>query len=144
MGWTLDQLVEGKARLLMKGIPKKEAEVVRMKQEVMALKQQAVRDETESRQMLGESRQEVDKMTAEFFAGARHWGEVKARLKNKEMEVARLRSKLETFELDEAVEVEGGEERRLSIEITIFDSVVGKIIGRGGENIRRIREVSQV
>ena len=147
MGWTLDQLVEGKARLLMKGIPKKEAEVVRMKQEVMALKQQAVRDETESRQMLGESRQRVDKVTAEFFAGARHWGEVKARLKNKEMEVARLRSKMETFELDEAVEVdevEGGEERRLSIEITIFDSVVGKIIRRGGENIRRIREVSQV
>jgi len=57
-----------------------------------------------------------------------------------------MRSKLETFELDEAVEadeVEGGEERRLGIEITIFNSVIGAIIGRGGENIRRIREVSQ-
>ena len=56
-------------------------------------------------------------------------------------------SELETFELDEAVEadeVEGGEERRLGIEITIFNSVIGAIIGRGGENIRRIREVSQV
>jgi len=146
MGWTRDQLVEAKARLLKKGIPKKEAEVARLKQEVMTLRQQAVRDETEVRQLLGESKQEVDKVTAEFFAGARYWGEVKGRLKKKEAEVARLRSKLETFELDEAVEadeVEGGEERRLSIEITIFNSVIGAIIGRGGENIRRIREVSQ-
>ena len=147
MGWTRDQLVEAKARLLKKGIPKKEAEVARLKQEVMTLRQQAVREETEVRQLLGESKQEVDKVTAEFFAGARYWGEVKGRLKKKEAEVARLRSKLETFELDEAVEadeVEGGEERRLSIEITIFNSVIGAIIGRGGENIRRIREVSQV
>ena len=147
MGWTLDQLVEAKARLLRKGIPKKESEVARLKQEVAALRQQAVRDDAEARLMLGESRQQVDKVTSEFFAGARNWGEVKGRLKKKEGEVARLRSKLETFELDEAVEaeeVEGGEERSLSIEITIFNSVVGAIIGRGGENIRRIKEVSQV
>jgi len=146
MGWTLDQLVEAKARLLRKGIPKKESEVARLKQEVAALRQQAVRDDAEARLMLGESRQQVDKVTSEFFAGARNWGEVKGRLKKKEEEVARLRSKLETFELDEAVEaeeVEGGEERSLSIEITIFNSVVGAIIGRGGENIRRIKEVSQ-
>ena len=61
MGWTLDQLVEVKTRLLMKGIPKKEAEVARLKQEVMALKQEAEREETEARQVLGESRQELDK-----------------------------------------------------------------------------------
>ena len=90
----------------------------------------------------------VDKVTAEFFSGARYWGELRERLKKKETEVARLRSKLETFELDEAVleadEGEGGEERMVRIEITIFNSVVGAIIGRGGENIKRIREVSQV
>ena len=40
--------------------------------------------------------------------------------------------------------VEGGEERRLSIKITTFNSVVGAIIGRGGEKLTRIREVSQV
>jgi len=146
MGWTLDQLVEAKTRLLMKNIPKKEADVVRLKEEVLALRQQAARDDTEARAMLRESREHVDKVTAQFFSGARNWGDVKGRLKKKETEVVWLKSKLESFELDEAVEadeVEGGEERSLSIEITIFNSVVGAIIGRGGENIRRIREVSQ-
>ena len=143
----MDNLVEAKTRLLMKNIPHKEAEVVRLKEEVLALRQQAAGDDTEARAMLRESREQVDEVTAKFFEGARNWGDLKGRLKKKEAEVARLRSKLETFELDELVEaeeVEGGEERSLSIEISIFNSVVGAIIGRGGDNIRRIREVSQV
>ena len=147
MGWTLDQLAEAKARLLKNGIIEKESEVAKLKLEVAALRQQAVLDDAEARLVLEKSRQEVDKVTSEFFAGARNWGEVKGRLKKKEAEVARLRSKLETLELDEAVEaeeIEGVEERSLSIKITVFNSVVEAIIGRGGENIRRIREVSQV
>ena len=48
--------------------------------------------------------------------------------------------------MDEAAEAEEGEgeERSITITISIFNSVVGAIIGRGGEKLTRIREVSQV
>ena len=88
----------------------------------------------------------MDKVTAGFFAGARNWGDLKQKLKQKEKEVAQLKMKLEMLELDEAAESEdfGEEERSLSITITTHNSLVGPIIGRRGENIKRIRDVSQV
>ena len=51
----MDNLVEAKTRLLLKNIPHKEAEVVRLKEEVLALRQQAAGDDTEARAMLRES-----------------------------------------------------------------------------------------
>ena len=120
--------------------------MARLKLEVLELREKAAREETEARILLAESRQHVDKVTAGFFAGARNWGDLKLKLKQKEKEVAQLKMKLEMLELDEAAESEdvGVEERSLSITITTHNSLVGPIIGRRGENIKRIRDVSQV
>ena len=118
--------------------------MARLKVEVLELREKAAREETEARILLAESRQHVDKVTAGFFAGARNWGDLKLKLKQKEKEVAQLKMKLEMLELDEAAEDVGVEERSLSITITTHNSLVGPIIGRRGENIKRIRDVSQV